>query len=61
MALVNPDDTYIHYQYIIKEFFILINGENIRINKNYYEMESKASEANSNDEESDNSESSQSD
>ena len=32
MALVNPDDTYIHYQYIIKEFFILINGENIRIN-----------------------------
>ena len=31
MALVNPDDTYIHYQYIIKEFFILINGENIRI------------------------------
>ena len=36
-------------------------SENIRINKNYYEMESKASEANSNDEESDNSESSQSD
>ena len=40
---------------------LTVKGENIRINKNYYEMESKASEANSNDEESDNSESSQSD
>lgn len=31
MAFINTDDTYIYYQYIIKEFFILLNGENIRI------------------------------